>query len=65
MAQPPISLVTLILYLPGVYDAGLLVVVGYDAADEVGVGLVEGGEQRLQLGPERRRHRLVLLSVLA
>ena len=49
---------------PGVYDARLLVVVGDDAADEVGVGLVERRQQRLQLRPEGGRHSLVLLRVL-
>ena len=40
-------------------------VVGHDAADEVGVGLVERGEQRVQLRPEAGGDGLVLLAVLA
>ena len=36
----------------------LLVVVGHDAADEVGLGAVQGGHEGLQLDEVDRRHGL-------
>merc|ERR1719340_359496 len=41
-----------------VQEAGGLVVVGHNAADEVGVGGVQGGQQGLQLSAEGRGHSL-------
>ena len=50
-----------------VQQQGGLVVVGYNASDEVGIGLVEGGQQGVQLGPEGRGDGLESLrpSILA
>ena len=42
-----------------VQQAWGLVVVGDDAADEVGVGGVEGGEEGIQLGAEEGGNRLM------
>ena len=38
----------------GVEQQGGLVVVGHNASDEVGIGLVEGGQQGVELGSEGR-----------
>ena len=37
-----------------VQQQGGLVVVGHNASDEVGIGLVEGGQQGVELGSEGR-----------
>ena len=47
-----------------VFTSGLLVGVGHHTTDEVGLGLVEGGHQVVQLALEVGRHGLAALALL-